>query len=135
MPTTKKQSVLVYALNVLLLFNLTVIVVMLSGKTPVVEQAQASATISDTPPPAAVDPFADQSEGWIQDTPSTAVDLPTDLPTFQASSPSAIQTVSIEPARLPESTDVVGLETRPALVPESATQDDAPVTFFGIDIE
>lgn len=135
MPTTKKQCVLVYALNVLLLINLTVIVVMLSGKTSTVQQQQASAASHDAPPRDAAGPVANASPGWIEET-QPQID---ETVVNEAAAPAVVQAVSFEPAFLPAPADEVALEPRlapaPELTHEPETQDDPPVTFFGVGLD
>ena len=124
LPTSTAQSVLVYALNVLLLLNLTVIVVLLSGEPA--EPAKRAQT------PAAV-------------VGADAVEVDRSEPIQQAAAPA----VHASPAKQVPSVDVPvepivlvdpAVETADAPEPEQSPyvapkQDDPPVTFFGVGLE
>ena len=126
MPTRRGQSVLVYALNALLLTNLTVIVLILSGellgKAEAEEPVASQAPVVETVAALSSEPVEVQREA---------------LPAQEAADEPIAPAVSepVEP--------VVAVTQAPAVEPEPAVtktlaapeQADKPVTFFGIGLE
>ena len=123
MPTTTKQSVLVYALNVLLLFNLTVIVVMLTDSP---EPAHERANVLQRP----------ASDG--QDQPAVLLSQPGPIDEPAVASPSAeplpLTQLSAEPFVL-ASPSAEDNEAAPSPTAQPETNTDPPVTFFGVGLE
>lgn len=125
LPTSTAQSVLVYALNVLLLFNLTVIVVLLSGET--VEPAKRAQTPAGVVGTDAVE--VDQSEEPVEQAAAPVVHA---SPAKQVSSVD----VPVEPIVLVDPAIETVAAPEPAQQTQAAPkQDDPPVTFFGVGLE
>ncbi|MBX2851741.1 MAG: hypothetical protein KTR15_08355 [Phycisphaeraceae bacterium] len=126
LPTTKKQSVLVYALNVLLLLNLTVIVVMLTGTAePAREQASAPQREAgdDLDRPTVLLP-----QSGSPDQPVVSSPAPEPVPLTQVSAePFVLAGTPTEPEQT-EPTQGKPVQPEPA-------QDDPPVTFFGVGLD
>ena len=133
MPTTKAQSVLVYALNLMLLFNLSVIVVMLSYSGPSPSNAQAttseigSAELDE--PQRRVTTFAPASEPVA----------PADTEPFEpevSAEPEPITRVTAQPMVL-EDMPADEPENRPiaAVEPKADKQQEEPVRFFGVGLD
>jgi hypothetical protein len=126
LPTTTKQSVLVYALNVLLLFNLTVIVVMLAG-TPETPSERAKALprpASDAVNrPAVLLPQPGSPEETVAASPATEL-IPQLEPQPQLSAEPFV--LASPPAE--QNTTSASPQPQP-------TQDDPPVTFFGVGLD
>lgn len=137
MPTTKKQSVLVYALNVLLLFNLTVIVVMLSGTGQDFGDKPEHAagepvdrvTVSPGPVESVASPRWSEAVGTVS--PHRGIDVSAQAsPVFRDAQPNVQSQPSSDQSdsNASANADVKPTQTQPQ-------QDDAPITFFGIGIE
>lgn len=126
LPTSTVQSVLVYALNVLLLFNLTVIVVLLSGEsTEPAKRAQS--------PAAVIGADADQVESMSP--PAEMVSLPVRDESAEIVSPEQVPAESVESVVLvdPAIESTVPEPIQPS--PAAPVQDDPPVTFFGVGLD
>lgn len=135
-PTTPGQCTLVYVLNAVLLCNLTVIVVMLTGGLPPMGQS----------PPRAQVPWVSDERVLSERFPPDEADEPVETieadeierPAPHRPSPQA------KPIREPTPKQVVGINApTPVDAPErtapveqaSPDEDDPPVTFFGVGLE
>ena len=134
MPNTKLQSVLIYALNALLLFNLTVIIVMLAGtgpeKTALAEKPSVEPAAHDAPQHRHA-PFAParEDETLVEtqavSTPATAEPAEahaTVEPVAEAQPIVRIEQVSSEVPAVP-------------IAPQPIEQDDTPIQFFGVGLD
>lgn len=135
LPTTRSQSILVYSLNVLLLFNVTVILVLLSGTAESVGKSDAFA--ADRPANQhRTEPNAYRHEGQTHAAPSASqVNAePSAIPPRVASPSASIAENRTEP--------FVANHASPQLDPVAADPtdppaptEDAPVTFFGVAVD
>ena len=144
MPTSKPQCALVYALNALLLFNMTVIVVMLTGSGPE-QQSYAEQPVqpanSLVEPERRVVPYApaDDVRVGFDDAPVIAEADRTPI--------EAIEPVEDVPARLPV-VQIQKVSTEAAVAPispqaskpqptqtEPIEKADSPIEFFGVGLE
>lgn len=125
LPTTKKQSVLVYGLNAMLFVNLTVIIVLLTGTDSAAREADAS-------PRKAISETSTQPE--LQTTLGSPESPVVKNPAAQPTQPSRI---SSEPFVLgaPEQAVSTSVSQQPAVQPQGEAASDKPVTFFGIGLD
>lgn len=136
LPTTKKQSALVYALNVLLLFNVTVIIVMLAGTGSATDPApKLSANDSADRTQVKLEPIASESSTHRQ--PPSNPSAPTDAQPvadvwLSDTTPIVVEPESIVQADSADEPGDVPAAPKPTPKPQ---QDDPPVTFFGIGLE
>ena len=135
MPTTKTQSMLVYALNVLLLFNLTVIAVLLSEADAAPNQPTPQLSASDPREPRQAD-----SEPGTSDTPrQPVVREEIEAPLTEAIAAEVVQAgltqdVAPQPFAL-VAPAVLDDDIIVEVNPQPAAQDDPPVTFFGVGLD
>lgn len=122
LPTSKKQSGLIYALNALLLCNLTVVVLMLSGEL-----------LGEDEP--ATEPV-NQAEA-IEAEPMSVVQADADPKPVPANTEDALPIEPLEPvvsaaaATAPAPIEPAHRETTPRTTPEVT---EPPVTFFGVPV-
>ena len=119
-----------YALNVLLLCNLTVIVVMLTD-TPEPTRERASA------PPRQVDDALDRHAEWLPQPGSQPEPAIAPVAVRPAAEPVPLTQVSAQPMVLasPSTKQAQPARDKPAQPQPEPTQDDPPVTFFGIGLD
>ncbi|MEM9346035.1 MAG: hypothetical protein AAGB26_05410 [Planctomycetota bacterium] len=132
MPTTKLQCVLVYALNMLLLFNLTVIVVLLTDQpdTPPREQAVVTS------------PQLKERADEAMEVEERPIEIVT---TAAQPEPAVVVEAVAEPAPAARVSPQPLVLANPAVKPVAATQeqapqpavqaDDPPIQFFGVGLD
>jgi hypothetical protein len=137
MPTTKSQCALVYALNALLLFNLTVIVVMLSGTTPkaqtYVERSAEKGSVAAVPERREMSLERVSHEETISTDPVQFTEEVSEPALIVSDHPAVFD----EPEAITEksATDRAVAQVKPKVKKQPAEQNDAPATFFGVGLE
>jgi len=137
---------LVYALNALLLFNLTVIVVMLSGTvpaTPPYAERSSQRGISAAEPEYRAASFGDVDRDDGATHPVPKADEPTIEPKqadepkpIAAEAPTAVIKPAVHAKKVSSEPAVAAKQNESeSKTIESAEQDDPPVMFFGIGLE
>lgn len=128
MPTSTGQSVLVYALNVLLLLNLTVIVVLLTGAPP----APAERVEAPVPEPIVV---ADEAVETAEPAPVVPVRPERPVVVEAIAEPTPVIAVSPEPfvlATPAEDQPATEQEPLPQVAPQPV---EPPAEFFGVGLD
>ena len=124
---------LVYALNVLLLFNLTVIVVLLAGMDePAHQRADAPQRLVSEPsrsielaePPAVLPPLPVVTKTSVVTEPPTRL-----MPSILSTPPTRVSSEPFVLVDAPAQQDTTPTTSSPE------TTDDPPVTFFGIGLD
>lgn len=132
MPTTKSQCVLVYVLNVLLLFNLTVIVLLLTDQPDTLPRNQAEV----------VSPQFKEQAGKALGVEGTPIERVT--PSAQPEPAEVVQAIA-EPTPAVRVSSQPLVLVNPASKPVPATQeqatqpaapaDEPPIQFFGVGLD
>lgn len=139
LPTSPREQVFLFSLSLSLMLNTTVVLLLMTGDLPTLAQLQAKPTpaVADRDAPANV---PERSQPVEQPSQPTAIDrVPAVISTsaWQNDQPMRIepQPLAEHPALVSVTPAVVSPEPAPQTQPIEPTQDDDPITFFGIGIE